>query len=229
MNEGSVTRQIQGLLNRLGTGDANARDELIQVACERLIVLTRRMLHGYPQVRQMEQTDDVLQNAAMRLRRALGDVSPENPRAFFALACAQIRRELLDLKRRHYGRTDRGPSPNDDGNVDAPKQTRPRVVPLVPAEGEDGEALPRDATDLRHDPGLTTLDLWTNFHQAVQELPDKERETVQLLWYQELSQEEAAEVLGLDKSTVKRRWRSAKLLLYEALKGQFPGEPQLDG
>ena len=51
-----------------------------------------------------EQTDDVLQNAVVRLLRALEEVRPPSVRAFFGLAATQMRRELLDLARRYQGR-----------------------------------------------------------------------------------------------------------------------------
>ncbi len=51
--------QIQLRLNRLQAGDESARDELLQIACERLTRLARKMLRSYPVVRPWEQTDVV--------------------------------------------------------------------------------------------------------------------------------------------------------------------------
>ena len=51
--------QIQLRLDRLRAGDESARDELLDIACERLGRLARKMLRGYPGVRRWEQTDDV--------------------------------------------------------------------------------------------------------------------------------------------------------------------------
>ena len=65
-----------------------------------------------------------------------------------------------------------------------------------------------DPTDDEADDPLK-LAVWGEFHEAVQKLPDGEREVFELLWYQGLTQEEAAELLACDRSTVKRRWRSA--------------------
>ena len=44
-----------------------------------------------------------------------------------------------------------------------------------------------------------------------------------LLWYQELSQQEAATLLGVSVPTVKRRWSDAKIELIDALGDNFPG------
>jgi RNA polymerase sigma-70 factor (ECF subfamily) len=51
----------------------------------------------------------------------------------------------------------------------------------------------------------------------VEALPEPERAAFDLLWYQGLTQEEAAQVLGVSISTVKRRWLDARLSLQQAL------------
>jgi DNA-directed RNA polymerase specialized sigma24 family protein len=38
-----------------------------------------------------------------------------------------------------------------------------------------------------------------------------------LLWYQELTQEDAAKLLDISVRTVKRRWQSARIKLFETL------------
>jgi RNA polymerase sigma-70 factor (ECF subfamily) len=53
-------------------------------------------------------------------------------------------------------------------------------------------------------------------------MPEAEREVFDLLWYQGMTQEEAADLLGLSLSTVRRRWQAARLRLYEALGGELP-------
>ena len=52
---------------------------------------------------------------------------------------------------------------------------------------------------------------WGEFHELVEQLPERQREVFELLWYHELNQEEAAEVLGISSRQVKRIWRDAKL------------------
>ena len=201
MNETTLSQRIQSLLEAHRQGRPEARDGLLSVACQRLEHMTRRMLHDYPGVKGWEQTGDVFQNAALRLRRALEQVSPGTVKEFMGLAALQIRRELIDLARHYAGRK---------GHDFA----GPR-----PAAGRDSmQAI--EAGESTHDP--KKLVLWSEFHRRVGELPTDERESVDLLWYQELSQEEAAEVLGVDKSTVKRRWRAARLKLADLLKDELP-------
>src|SRR5919198_2635712 len=97
------TTELRDLLGPVAAGDRAARDELLRRVTGNLERLTHKLLAAYPTVRRWEQTDDVLQNATMRLLRALEHVSPADPRQFFGLAAEQIRRELIDLARHYYG------------------------------------------------------------------------------------------------------------------------------
>src|SRR5262245_41118131 len=99
----SQTTRLKSLIDRLKSGDAKAKDELVSCACDRLLRLTRKMLKSKPSVARWEQTDDVFQNASIRLCRALNDATPESVEHFFNLAALHIRRELIDLARHHLG------------------------------------------------------------------------------------------------------------------------------
>jgi RNA polymerase sigma-70 factor (ECF subfamily) len=187
-------------LERLREGDEAARRELINHVCGRLEALTRSMLRHYPRLRRWEQTGDVLQNAVLRLHRSLETVQPESPAQFYGLAAAQIRRELTDLARHHFGPEGAAAHHHTDG----PEQAHGPVV---------------NKEDLAGEP--SSLAEWTEFHESVQRLPQVEREVFDLLWYQGLSQAEAAQVLGVTDRTVKNRWRSAKLELQRRL-GEVP-------
>jgi DNA-directed RNA polymerase specialized sigma24 family protein len=52
-------------------------------------------------------------------------------------------------------------------------------------------------------------------------LPDDLRAVFDLLWYQEMSQAEAAELLGIAVPTVKVRWMKARLQVQQALGGSL--------
>jgi RNA polymerase sigma-70 factor (ECF subfamily) len=206
MAASSQSVQIQGYLDRLRAGDEAARAQLLTCACERLRSLARKMLRGYPNVHRWEQTDDVLQNAALRLHRTLGQMTVETSRDFFRLAALNIRRELLDLAKHHYGPQGQGAHHGTWGPGDSS------------ATGDDSG--PVAAADLSSEP--SRLAAWGDFHEQIGALPDEEREVFDLLWYQGLSQAEAAELLGVSERTVKRRWQSGRLLLHEALGGEVP-------
>src|SRR6266436_2863883 len=98
-NSSLHTTQLQLWARRIREGDPSAPDELLRAAGERLEALTRKMLRRFPAVRRWEQTGDVMQNALLRLLRALEEVEPASVRDFFGLAAEQMRRELLDLAR----------------------------------------------------------------------------------------------------------------------------------
>jgi RNA polymerase sigma-70 factor (ECF subfamily) len=200
-HEGST--QIQRCIDRLRAGDATARDELLAHAVDRLTRLTRKMLRDFPGVHRWEETDDVFQNAALRLSRALEEVQPATTADFFHLAAAQIRRELLDLARRYFG-------PQGLGAHQA------RVAGA--GSSPPGRPNPEDTT---RDPDR--LAAWTDFHRAVEALPAEEREVFDLLFYQGLSQAEAAVVLDASERTIKRRWQAARLRLSRKLGESMPG------
>ena len=56
----------------------------------------------------------------------------------------------------------------------------------------------------------------------VEKLTDEQREVFDLLWYEGLTQPEAATILGVSLKTVKRRWQDARLFLFEAMRGEAP-------
>jgi RNA polymerase sigma factor (sigma-70 family) len=120
----------------------------------------------------------------------------ESVRHFFNLAAVQVRRELLDLARHHFGPEGGGANHHTDGQ---------------PADDEGG-TLHQNAEE------PDDLAGWSEFHAQVEKLSEDEQEVVNLLYYEGLTQEEAAKVLGISFRTLKRRWQAAKVNLYEALK-----------
>jgi RNA polymerase sigma-70 factor (ECF subfamily) len=58
-------------------------------------------------------------------------------------------------------------------------------------------------------------------HRALEELPEKEREVVELAYWSELSQSEIAEYLHIPLGTVKTRTRSALARLARVLEGEI--------
>jgi RNA polymerase sigma-70 factor (ECF subfamily) len=204
MRDGSTdTTGLRLCLERVRAGDATALNELIILASKRLQVLAQRMIRDFPRVRRWAQTDDVLQNALMRLCRALEQVQPASVRDFYALATTQIRRELIDLAR-HFSGPEAAAAHHESVAAEVAPQQMERAKP-----------------DLTNEPG--GLADWGEFHEQVAGLPDEEREVFGLLFYQGLTQEEAAEVLGVAVRTVQRRWQAALLALHRVRNGEAPG------
>jgi RNA polymerase sigma-70 factor (ECF subfamily) len=206
MNEQSQMKHVESLISRLQAGDDSARGELINCVCDRLMNLTRKITQGYAKVQRWEDTDDVFQRAALRLFKSLEEVRPNDARHFFRLAAMQVRRELIDLAR-HYG----GPQ-GMGGNHATQMAGSPDTA--SPHAAYDAVEPAADASELKE---------WSDFHVQIGNLPDEQREAVELLLYHGLAQEEAAQMMGVSVRTVKRYWRSAKLTLHEIFDGQLPG------
>jgi RNA polymerase sigma-70 factor (ECF subfamily) len=198
----SLSVQIQGWIDQLHAGEESARKELINCACARMLRLTRKMLKDFPKLKRWEQTDDILQNASLRLYRTLGQIRPVSVAEFFRLAALNIRRELLDLAKHHYGPQGQGANHASVGD-----------------DSKGPSALEKQ--DSADEP--SRLAAWAEFHRQAGQLPEEELEIFDLLWYQGLSQSEAGALLKVSERTVKRRWQSARLKLHDATHGELPG------
>jgi RNA polymerase sigma factor (sigma-70 family) len=186
------TTELRDLLGPVAAGDRAARDELLRRTAGNLERLAHKLMAAYPAVRRWVQTADVVQNATLRLLRALEHVSPEDPRQFFGLAAEQIRRELIDPARHYYG----------PHGIGAHHHSHPGSMPEAEARGSD----PGGLAD------------WQAFHEGVAALSESDREIFGLLFYQGLSQAEAAALLGLTVAAVQQRWQRARLRLHDRLK-----------
>ena len=194
---------LEECLVRMRAGDSIAREQLLQHCSQRFERLARHMLRSFPSVKRWEQTGDVLQNSMLRLLKALDSVQPETPRHFLALAATQIRRELIDMARRYQG--PQSPAAHHASWADGDESVGPDDL----AEG----------ADVTYEPGR--LAQWCELHEQIAALPEEEREVCELLWYQGLTQSEAAEVLAVSERTVKRRWQTVRLKLHEMFQGNF--------
>src|SRR5262249_36969270 len=146
-----------------------------------LRLLARKMFHqDFPRLGNLHETDSILHEAVLRLSRALQEVAPPSVQDFLTFSAAQIRRVLLDMAR-SQGRRDRKFTELSDRS-ESPLAARP------------GPA------DTNSDP--SQLAQWGEFHEKVRELPDEEREVVDLYWYQGLTQAETARILGVHEKAV---------------------------
>lgn len=197
--------KLTSCLQRLAGGDLAARDTIIELCGDRLRVLAHRMLSRFPKVRRWDDTDDVFQNAAMRLHRALGQMQIDSPRSIMALAATQIHRELIDLARRHAGPSSF--AANHATNVGGGNASSDIDTPQVIAAAADPAG---------------SLERWTLFHEAIASLPAEHREIFHLVWYLDADQKTIASLLGCSERTVKSRWREARETVRAALEGLPP-------
>lgn len=199
-----LTQALARCVADLAGGDPTARDRILEICSERLRLMAHRMLGRFPRVRRWEDTDDVFQNAALRLHRSLGAEPVDSPRAVMALAATHIHRELIDLARRHSGPSSY--AANHATNA------------ITPADRHEG---PVHHVELAADAD-SSLDRWTQFHEAVRRLPDEDREVFNLVWYLAADQQTVADLLGCSVRTVKTRWRRARDSVKAALDGRSP-------
>jgi RNA polymerase sigma-70 factor (ECF subfamily) len=193
------------LVDRMRAGDAAASDELFRRISNRMQGIARRMLRRFPGVQRWEDAEDVVQEAALRLWRALKQIKPDTMRAFYGLAAEQVRRELLDMARHYYGPL--GLGTHHESNLHL--------------ESSGGDLVPRrELAVLGEQP--EEAERWSSFHAAVEKLPAEEREVFSLTFYHGWGQKEIGELIHKDERTVRRRWRRACLLLNEFLGGKLP-------
>ena len=202
---GSTTFHLERCLQRLRECDDTARAELLQFARRRLKILADRMFLRFPLLYAREQSDDLLQEAMLKLWQSLDQVSPMTVAGFMGLAAAQMRRALADLARRHFGREN---ELNDMGSFNRP----------IILNGDS--AVRRQIDDPRNSP--SELASWTEFHTAAGVLSEPHQTAFDLLFYHELPQAEVAELMNVSVRQVQRYWSEARLKLCHELGGTWP-------
>jgi RNA polymerase sigma-70 factor (ECF subfamily) len=164
---------------------------LLDRAVRRLGQLCAALLHRlYPRLTQPPlnlQPDEMLSAVVERLLKALREARPASVRQFFALAGQHMRWELNDMARR----LDEQPRA---------EELHEGMAPAVPPSS---------------DSGLSPVA--RRMLEAIDDLPEDEREVFDLVRIQGLSQAEAARVLEVSPMTVMRRLNRSLLLLAKGL------------
>jgi RNA polymerase sigma-70 factor (ECF subfamily) len=184
MEDTRTTAVVQRFLNELAgvKGDTPAEPivrALLASSVDRLHLLcTTLLFRSYPRLTRPPlnlQADELLSSVVERLIKAMRAVHPQTVRQFFALANQHMRWELNDLARR----------------LDKEARQVELRESLVGAPAESS------ASQLSINAGRIL--------EAIESLPDEEREVFDLVRIQGMSQAEAAEVLAVSAKTVQRR------------------------
>ena len=108
------TAVLQGQLERVLTGDDEARQRLLELTYHRLMGHARRFLHGrYARLEPFAQTDDVVQQLYLKILQTdclwiKADGEPVRTLAErFGHTSAWMRDVLCDLLRKEYGRREK--------------------------------------------------------------------------------------------------------------------------
>ena len=197
MSEFDHSTTVGRFLLLLQEGDDSVRAPLLAHIEDRVRRLARRLFRPERGLHGVDDTDDVVQQAMLRLDRALATVRPASVRDLFGLAALQIRRVIRDIARRVRRRQAHLPTVGVDAL----------------SRGQRGEPI-----DWEHDPAKA--DLMAEFHEAYEGLPSDLRVMVDLRWYNGLNRKDTAAVLGVSVATVDRRWIDARVYLQREL---FPG------
>ena len=206
MNDFRTTVAVQRYLDELAglAGDSPAEPvirALLASAVDRLQLLCANLLfRSYPRLTRPPvnlQPDEMLSAVVERMIKAMKSIRPQNVRQFFALANKHMRWELNDLARRL------------DKQVQA-QQVRESLA-----------AAPSDSSESQISPNTRRI------LEAIEGLPDEEREAFDLVRIQGMTQPDAAAVLGVSAKTVQRRLNRSLLALEEKLGDLQP--PQAAG
>jgi RNA polymerase sigma-70 factor, ECF subfamily len=200
--------ETRNLLQRVAQADGSATDELwerYRPALRRMIGL--RLDHA---VARRVDASDVVQDVLLKASQRLGEYL-RNPVLPFHLWLRQIARDhMIDAHRRHRGSAKR--------TVDREQSLR----------GEHGVAAYEDRSSLDlaaqlRDSGLTPAaaalrrELEGRFQAALLRLDDDDREIILLRHFEQLSNSEAAQALGLSEAAAGMRHLRALRRLREVL------------
>lgn len=188
MSAGTTT--LERLLDEATYQGGQSYDSLLTHSVERLRLMARRGLGDFHRLTGLVQTDDVLQEALLRLHGSLREVRPPNLRAYLGLASVQIRRILIDMARNLLG---------------------PQGFGKNEITGQPLHGFPNRITD--------SVGRWIIFNDMIDRLLPEEREVVDLLFVHAMTHEEVSSLLGISVSTSKRRWLAARLKLGDILLG----------
>jgi RNA polymerase sigma-70 factor (ECF subfamily) len=181
MDEERTTVVIQHYLDVLA--DRDTAEPIIRTLLDRSVrrlhqLCAALLYRSYPRLTRPPlnlEVDEMLSAVVERLIKALREARPSTVRQFFALANQHMRWELNDMARR-LDKSGAAAVEFDDALVIAPADSDTGISPN----------------------GRRML-------EAIDKLPEEEREAFDLVRIQGLSQAETAEVLGVSVMTVNRR------------------------
>lgn len=201
MDRQSTTLAIQRYLDELnGANDLVPSEplvrELLSRAAKRLQGVCKKLLRWhYPRLSYGPlnlTSEELLGGVVERLIKALRKIHPPTVRQFFALANKHMRWELNDFVRQ----------------LDAQA-----------CESEIGDT----EFTISDPPSETNISLTARrIMDALEKLPEEEREAFDLMRIQGLSRAESAQILGVSEKTIQRRLKRASILLIEILKDLGP-------
>jgi len=193
-----TTRLLMGFLMPRSHSDATCQPALLEITGDLTTELqqfsrsvARRLMLDFPVVKRWHETEDICQEAAVRLQKSLLAMEPKSRRHLKNLAALQIRRTLIDMARKFRRTLDQG------------------TLRWTP-DGLQDDLHDRLEDRTAPEPDTDSLEQWTQLHSSVDTMPADMKEVFQLIWYLGHSKREVAEIIGTDLRTIQRRWRAAR-------------------
>ncbi len=187
------------LLEEVRCGDRRALDRLL--TGHRTYLRTAVELHVDRRLRARLDPSDVVQEAQLEAARRIDDYLRRQPMPFHIWLRQTAYQNLLRMRRQH---------------VEAERRSVTRELPLP-----DGSSatLARQLLGAGPTPNeqLVEEELARRLRQAVAELPETDREILLMRNFEGLSNQEAAQVLGLEPAAASRRYGRAILRLRKVL------------
>ena len=185
------THKVTRLLGEIAEGKTSARDELISAVYQQLRQIAKvRMAAERPD--HTLQPTALVHEAYLRLMPGVEERNITNHYDFYGAAAEAMRRVLIDHARGRQREKRGGGSEKQRISIDTVEDLADAGDPFV----------------------ILALD--EAFEQLERQHPDR-AEVVRLRFFAGLSVEDTAKALGISEPTVKRRWRTARALLFQAL------------
>ncbi len=187
---------ISLLIERAAGGDQDAMNELFEQHRARLKKMVRMRLNRRLQGRVDDS--DVLQDAYVEAAKRLPDYL-SNPRAPFFLWLRQITsQKLIDIHRYHLGAQAR-----DSGVEVALHRGR---IPMATSISLAAQLLGRLTSPTQ---AAVKAETRIALQEAIGGMDDMDREILSLRHFEQLSNQEAADELGIETATASKRYRRA--------------------
>ncbi|MEM8668490.1 MAG: ECF-type sigma factor [Planctomycetota bacterium] len=185
--------EITQILSRLSSGDSRAIEELTPLVYRQMRQIANRQLEREQDRRNWDATE-LVHEAYLRM---IGDqpVSWKDRAHFFATAATVIRHVLVDDARKIKSQKRGGGA---------------KRVSVIP------DAFGRDTAIARDEMGFELLDL-DDALCRLKDLHPRQARLVELRFFGGVTQDEAAELLGVSKRTVAGDWAMARAWLYRQL------------
>lgn len=202
--EDQTIDEVQLCIIRLKEGDQSAESDLVRLTSDRILQMTKRQKGKFFRINRWDQTEDISQDVSIRLLKELQNIKLESLEHYFNIVAGKIRQVLLDRNRKYKRREGLAGYQTQQVNQDDASSAPPKY----------------EVGGVTHEP--SRIAEWGEFQETLRSLSDRSQQVLDLLFICNLTQNDAAQVMGISTRHVKRLFRDAKLELAERMGGDLP-------